>query len=54
MKDYVQCKFAEYCRYDHKKPVDELENTKKIEKLGKMLKNLQMLGKYLKIKRLLN
>ena len=41
MQNYGQCKFAEYCRYDHKKPVDELENTKKIERLEKMLKNLQ-------------
>ena len=39
-RSYGRCKFAEYCKYDHRKPKDILENVARIEILEKKIENL--------------
>ena len=39
-RKYGQCKFTTYCRYDHEKPQDILENSDKILELEKKIENL--------------
>ena len=41
IRDYGQCKFTTYCKYDHDKPNNIKETFKKIETLEKKIDNLQ-------------
>ena len=43
-RDFGRCKFTTYCKYDHEKPIDILENSEKINKLEKKIENLQKIS----------
>ena len=41
MREYGMCKFTDFCRYDHKKCKDNIDNAKKLADIQKQLEVIQ-------------